>query len=278
MTSKRNKLNTIEEPFTIYKKIKIKKSPFSKHINDENIYFRKKFIIKKKSSNNTMFKDFSKNSLDASYKNNEKNNLSMRTCSYIYKKNQSIEIREDYNNKNNSKVIINKPDKLKINIINNFSNIDNTIKKQNRNINTIEPKKKFNELFNKKSEKKNISINNNFNIDNNNIINTSINNKNNLISIYNNLNNIIVNKITNKKQKNINNINAPFKRFKKENKIIKEPQLCITNINFYNYIHNVQPLQKVNKNNKCKYFIKKQEKIEISSINKINILRIFYFI
>ena len=273
MTSKRNKLNTIEEPFTIYKKIKIKKSPFSKHINDENIYFRKKFIIKKKSSNNTMFKDFSKNSLDASYKNNEKNNLSMRTCSYIYKKNQSIEIREDYNNKNNSKVIINKPDKLKINIINNFSNIDNTIKKQNRNINTIEPKKKFNELFNKKSEKKNISINNNFNIDNNNIINTSINNKNNLISIYNNLNNIIVNKITNKKQKNINNINAPFKRFKKENKIIKEPQLCITNINFYNYIHNVQPLQKVNKNNKCKYFIKKQEKIEkkeISSINKIN--------
>ena len=127
-------------------------------------------------------------------------------------------------------------------------------------------------------------ISNNDDINNNSLITKSNNNKNNLISIYNNLNNIYSNKNknnTNKEQTNKNIINNPFKTVKNENYVLKQPQLCITNINFYNYIHNVQPLQKLKIENKTNFPIKKainselldnNNKIAIDKINQGSII------
>ena len=273
------KYNFTEER-NIYKKIKIQKSPFirnSKYSNDEKIYYKKQLFFKK--NNN---KNLSKKLFDTStnfYKSKENEMLIENYSTNLKKKNESankvIEIREDYNNINYSKAMSNKPNKLlKINIINNFSNIDtgDKNKKQNMNINTLQPQKKISDYFQKNIKKKKI---NNDNIKESTLIKTSLDKKN-LISIYSNLNTLLVNKYYNNDKNNKYKLNGNTKNIKNENCILKNPQLCITNINLYNYVQNVHPLQNVNKEKQSKT----NDKIEITLnkelLNNYNIKLINY--
>ena len=269
------------DPSTIQKSLLKKEIKFCN--NDEKIYFKKKFILRNKHKNSHII-DFSNkifSSISQINKNKEKSNDSIDNLSNTFIKtnaslNKYIDIREDYNTINNSKRKINKPDKsIKINIINNYSNIDNRKKTQKQiiNINKLKPSKKFNDYFQKNIKIKNLSNNNDIN--NNNLIRTSINNKNNLISLYNNLNDIYFNKNNNNasnKQINKNVINKPFNTVKNENYTLKQPQLCITNINFYNYIHNLQPLQKLKKDKNSNFPIKKVINSELFDNNKKNVI------
>jgi len=270
--SKEIKNSNPKEEINMCKKIKIQNSPLGKKIrmnNDERLYFRKKFILRNKNFNkDEISQDYVKDffGTSAQFHKTTKNKTYINNYSGFYKnmdesENKTIEIREYYNMKNSSKKMISKPmnKSLKINIINNFTNFTNSKNdkkemKQNININmnmNTATKKKLSENFKINIRKKKILIDNTNN--NNNLIKTSFQRKNNFISINQNINKNNENMNINNKKDQINNnkISEPINKLKNNNQIFKQPQLCITNINFYNYINNVNPLQKINKDNIC---------------------------
>jgi hypothetical protein len=119
-------------------------------------------------------------------------------------------------------------------------------------------KKNINEYFKRNIRRKKIFVNNtSLRKANTNIINltkTSFNYKNNAFALNNNISNITENKYINtiysKNRKDLNNKNKIVKNTNNENHIYKPPQLCITNINFYNYVNDANPSQKlIQKNN-----------------------------
>jgi hypothetical protein len=175
-----------------------------------------------------------------------------------------LEIRGNIYTENNSKEKLNKPydNYSKINMTQDFSIIDNesnTLKDNitiniNDDINTTQPRNKFTQYFKKKITKKRILLNNaSINHSNNKDIIRRAINKSNIISFYNTFsitdnntnNNRYINNYKDKKEPNkTEKIKDIIKNKKQQNnnnnKILHQPQLCITNINFYNYVNDVQ--------------------------------------
>ena len=274
-SKEKNNINYKEES-NIYKKIKIQKSPISKPLknnNNDKIYFRKNFLKRNKNfqKNQDLGDNYIKKFFDTSvnfYKMKESINKNDSN------NNKTIEIKEYYNsNKASNKDAVNKTNKsLKINIISNYSNNKHKQKFNNMNImNTIQPKKRFSDYFHNNIRKKNILINEKIN--NNSNIRSSINKINNFTTLYKNLNDISEYKyIKNKFEQNSKNKgNKSLNKINNDNKKCKQPQLCITNINFYNYVHNVNPFQKINSNINYTYLTNpKEEKIsDVPENNKI---------
>ena len=283
-----------KEP-NIYKRIKIQKSPFTRQRISSNIedkiYFKKKFIVRNKNPTQVQgLQDFSKKLFDTSshfHDNKEKNN----SKSLKYYSNTFQKVYEYTNSticvtKNNSKKKVNNPYKfLKLNTIDDYYTIDNeqNMTKENMIINTIQPKCKFNKYFKKNNIAKrkillnNISLNQSNNKESN--VKRTIN-KTNIISFYNNINNTIDNSnqyIINYNYKNDQSNKSRVKKinnFKNNTQVIKQPQLCITNINFYNYVNNPQPEQKIIPKNNLALNINPNKEIaknKTSNNNKIKI-------
>ena len=256
-----------KEP-NIYKRIKIQKSPFSSQRISSNIedkiYFKKKFIVRNKNPTQVQgLQDFSKKLFDTGshfHDNKGKNNSkSLKYYLSTFKNAYEYTNRTICLTNNNSKKKVNNPYKfLKLNTMDDYSTIDNeqNMTKENMIINTMQPKYKFNKYFKKNNIAKrkillnNISLNQSNNKENN--VKRTIN-KSNIISFYNNLNNTIDNSnqyIVNYNYKNENNHSnksrvKKINNYKNNTQVFKQPQLCITNINFYNYVNNAQPEQKI---------------------------------
>ena len=287
-----------------YKKIKLQKSPFNTQ-QKPNIY-DKKYIVKKsilRNKNPTEvqeLQDFAKSLLDG---NNDKNNITSvtygsNTFTDIHTINDYskglLKIRGNNLTKNNSKQKLNKQYNFSnINVTEDFSVIDNQCNTQKDNsniyindINTTQPKNKFIKYFRKKITKKRILLDNvSINQSNNKNIRRTIN-KSNIISFYNTLNitdnnNSSDNKyINNYKDKNepnkkekIKDENKNKKQKNNLNKIFNQPQLCITNINFYNYVNDTQKNTIPNDNLISYTYANPNKKITkiVSSNNQYNI-------
>ena len=264
--SNENKLN-LKEYKNIYKRIKIQKSPFNKLSFNEKTCFRKRFLLRNKIANSRHVSHcFKKQFFDTSVQFHKKNDISisMKNSGNIGKNmedsiDKTINIKElEFYKKNKSIKQINKADKfLKINTIDNISTFEDEQNQKNKNQN-MNIKKNINEYFKRNIRRKKIFVNNtSLRKANTNIINltkTSFNYKNNAFALNNNISNITENKYINtiysKNRKDLNNKNKIVKNTNNENHIYKPPQLCITNINFYNYVNDANPSQKlIQKNN-----------------------------
>jgi hypothetical protein len=266
--SNENKLN-LKEYKNIYKKTKIQKSPFNKLLFNEKTCFRKRFLLRNKIANSRHVSHcFKKQFFDTSVQFHKKNDISisMKNSGNIAKNvedsiDKTLNIKElEFYKKNSSIKQINNADKFqKINTIDNISTFEDEQKQKNKNINqNMNIKKNINEYFKRNIRRKKIFVNNtSLRKANTNIINltkTTFNCKNNAFALNNNISNISENKyiktIYSKNKKDLINKNKIIKNSNNENHMYKPPQLCITNINFYNYVNDANPSQKlIQKNN-----------------------------
>ena len=264
--SNENKMN-LKESKNVYKKIKIRKSPFNKLSFNEKTCFRKRFLLRNKMANSRHVSHcFKKKFFDTSVQFHKKNDISisMKNSGNILKNiedsiDKTLNIKEvEFNKKNNSIKQINKDIQfLKINTFDNNSTLEDEQNQKNKN-QIMHIKKNINDYFKRNIRRKKIFVNNtSLRKADTNIINltkTSFNYKNNAFALNNNLSNFTDNKYINtifsKNKKEHNNRNKIVKNINNENHMFKPPQLCITNINFYNYVNDANPSQKlIQKNN-----------------------------
>ena len=285
--SNENKLN-LKEVKNIYKKIKIQKSPFNKLSFNEKSCFRKRFLLRNKIANSRHVSHcFKKKFFDTSVQFHKKNDISisMKNSGNIWKNmddsiDKTINIKEvEFYKKNNSIKHINNADKfLKINTYDNISTFEDEQNQKNKNQNmNMNIKKNINDYFKRNIRRKKIFVNNNsLRKTDTNIINltkTSYNYKNNAFGLNNNISNITetkyINTIYSKNKNDQNNKNKIVKNTNNENHMYKPPQLCITNINFYNYVNNANPSQKhIQKNNNLN--TNPNHKNELMKKNEVN--------